>query len=989
MFKSWGIAVFMLVTVLCNSTLQARLVEDSIVYANESMNFIRAFGTREPCPPNYPKAVPVNPNYDKENIDLPGEFQIESFSMANEDDFECDTSRGRHWIRDKNGRKVKLVCQNFYDSLKVHGIGKLKNGTVVQYYKTVRGQIRFFRVKAECKYGVTRSGKCLEPYRSIEVHASKGLKEGDLFYIDEFRNMTIPPGVKHGGYFLVSSVNKKKGKENDINLFIGKDSSRDNALLKLGKSYKSEKFRAQKIINTNKKDAMHFLEKQRKKGRELSSVVERLDGPDPDKKLLCHKRVSANLTGASIADEINARMSTSSDKLTSKRNSFFEKVSPIAVELQQQTGFPASVMLAQWAYETGYGLSNRSREMNSLATAWCQKSGTQTINFPKRWGMEPVSASCVKLGQSYSFKFDNIADSGKVYLYNLLVNPAYAEKYKEIRLNYRLGDITGREKIVDELGAFAPDTKYYAIDLKKIIRDNSLLFQDAHYICGQTKPLISYEVRDIDSEDEIAQDIDLYPPVLLETRRSSRVSPESNGSADSSDTGSIRSRPSDVVGIADLGNHRENVNCLKYDSSNYKDGEARKIAREVNAAASKGTSAKVKSFMDKMSPLAVKIQGKTGFPASVLLAQWAYETGWGTSAKFKDINAAAGHSCWKYSERSTSMSISSKLNLGRSNIQVKCNSKRPSAEGGYYYRFESLEDSAYAHINNLLYNPKTEKSYRELRRVYFDAIKSGEMPDHNKIISSLEAYDAVQSDSAYERGLRSVIARGNMTKFHLMAECGVAPKINPSSVVPIKEDTNVVISSEGKLKPRPVTRNGEAIDRGKIRGDQQVMWDECDKGNGITGSYGNARCNKRQISKELLDFMGSNFSDCVEQGSHSYGIKKEVASIHIKHAGVAGDKNHSGRSYHAINRAVDISALMVTYKDGSKMSFSGSKQIKQGSFFNKFRSCWSSRLIDANRPAYCPGSEPKGCIGHEDSDHKHHLHISVPFCPKRSDFGVK
>ena len=171
---------------------------------------------------------------------------------------------------------------------------------------------------------------------------------------------------------------------------------------------------------------------------------------------------------------------------------------------------------------------------------------------------------------------------------------------------------------------------------------------------------------------------------------------------------------------------------------------------------------------------------------------------------------------------------------------------------------------------------------------------------------------------------------------------------------------------------------------GSIKGEPQVKWDEC---KGIKANYDdgkqNTTCKKRTISKEFINFFDDNFAKCVKKASTTFKGEnpEEIQSIKFSHAGIAGDQRHTNRSYHSVNRAMDIKTISFVQDGKTKtMKVSDQKKSPAKEFFVSFRKCWNDQII--NNKSNCPGRSNKGSIGHEDKNHQHHLHLSLPYCPR-------
>ncbi|WP_417334852.1 hypothetical protein [Halobacteriovorax marinus] len=171
---------------------------------------------------------------------------------------------------------------------------------------------------------------------------------------------------------------------------------------------------------------------------------------------------------------------------------------------------------------------------------------------------------------------------------------------------------------------------------------------------------------------------------------------------------------------------------------------------------------------------------------------------------------------------------------------------------------------------------------------------------------------------------------------------------------------------------------------GSIKGEPQILWDECQ---GIESNYDDgaqsSSCKRRKMSKEFFGFFDKSFGKCVQAAAKGFGQSgdAEVEAIKFSHAGISGDTRHSNRSYHSVNRAIDIRT--IAFKQGDKvvrLKVSDQKKSPSKEFFEQFRKCWHEQIVSYK--SNCPGNEPKGSIGHEDHNHQHHLHLSLPYCPR-------
>jgi hypothetical protein len=174
-----------------------------------------------------------------------------------------------------------------------------------------------------------------------------------------------------------------------------------------------------------------------------------------------------------------------------------------------------------------------------------------------------------------------------------------------------------------------------------------------------------------------------------------------------------------------------------------------------------------------------------------------------------------------------------------------------------------------------------------------------------------------------------------------------------------------------------------------LKGDQ-AYWNECAVAS-MLGSYKGHKCAKRRsISKLFYSFLKKNLSSCVKAGLRS-ARKSGGKTIKLIHKGISGDKAHrkAGKSLHNIDRAIDISDIVA---GKTKINFRTAvvkTKSWQRKFYNSFRTCYQKAHL--RRSSRCKINKRKnggyvGTIGWEDKNHKHHLHLSYPFCGGKKGF---
>lgn len=217
-----------------------------------------------------------------------------------------------------------------------------------------------------------------------------------------------------------------------------------------------------------------------------------------------------------------------------------------------------------------------------------------------------------------------------------------------------------------------------------------------------------------------------------------------------------------------------------------------------------------------------------------------------------------------------------------------------------------------------------------------------------------------------------------------LAACGNAGERQVQSVVDVQNPNGVaeIDSDSHTLKPEQeeeyFTSHFPGSEKATSFKFEQTKWPECV--DTITGNYYGYNCtNNRNISSILKRFMDSYIHQCVNEGLAAQGGGK-VADLHVVHAGIFADPNHSPRSLHSENRAIDIKSMHVQLTTGAvkDLVYEGTTNR---AFYTAFRKCWGGIVNKYNGcPIYGGSAQLTGSIGWENADHQHHMHTSVPYC---------
>jgi flagellum-specific peptidoglycan hydrolase FlgJ len=203
--------------------------------------------------------------------------------------------------------------------------------------------------------------------------------------------------------------------------------------------------------------------------------------------------------------------------------------------------------------------------------------------------------------------------------------------------------------------------------------------------------------------------------------------------------------------------------CLTFDKSIYGAQGKANYEKKVNAATTE--RGKQNTFINYLAPAAVFMQGHTGFPASVILAQVYLESAMGTSRLFKEQNNFAGLSCFNEKPmHEESIDIGATY---KTTISIACDTPRPDREGAYYESFDSLFECAKAYLSNLLDSKQTAAAYADVRDAV-NAHPEGKPADWQTVIAGLHSYAA---DPSYQSSLTKLINELDLTRFDQMESC--------------------------------------------------------------------------------------------------------------------------------------------------------------------------------------------------------------------------
>ncbi len=152
--------------------------------------------------------------------------------------------RGEELLTQK-GQLIARVTSAFKKQLDVEGSARLRDGRIVNIEDRVRGQQRYVVVQ-NAPFGLGAPGFKLIPYRTVAVDPRR-IKLGTVLYIPSLVGITLPSGELHDGFcFAHDTGHGITG--NRLDLFVGFESDRDNALTRSGRIASGEPIQVHAVV---------------------------------------------------------------------------------------------------------------------------------------------------------------------------------------------------------------------------------------------------------------------------------------------------------------------------------------------------------------------------------------------------------------------------------------------------------------------------------------------------------------------------------------------------------------------------------------------------------------------------------------------------------------------------------------------------------------------------------------------------------------------
>ena len=138
----------------------------------------------------------------------------------------------------REGQLIARVAPDFRRQLDTEGSARLRDGRIVNIEERVGGTMRYLVVRG-APFGVGAPGYRLVPYRTVAVDPRR-IKLGTVLYIPALVGIPLPTGEVHDGFGFAHDTGRGIT-GNRVDIFVGFESDRDNALTRSGRIESQER----------------------------------------------------------------------------------------------------------------------------------------------------------------------------------------------------------------------------------------------------------------------------------------------------------------------------------------------------------------------------------------------------------------------------------------------------------------------------------------------------------------------------------------------------------------------------------------------------------------------------------------------------------------------------------------------------------------------------------------------------------------------------
>lgn len=229
-----------------------------------------------------------------------------------------------------------------------------------------------------------------------------------------------------------------------------------------------------------------------------------------------------------------------------------------------------------------------------------------------------------------------------------------------------------------------------------------------------------------------------------------------------------------------------------------------------------------------------------------------------------------------------------------------------------------------------------------------------------------------------------------------VVEASMAPA---SAVSPPSRPANLTTASAAAAPAAPAvpTRDYSVRSAGRRAHLQEALSDvrSCNSLVFIEGtktSRNRNDCDTLTTAQSFVSTLMRQLPLCVAEGVRASGYSKPIKQTKVYNAKSVrtGTDNDGNMSLHFTGRALDIWQIDVIFEDNTTLNTPMTVASKNLPFYKKFNDCWERETVAALRRQY-PNNRSchsyDGLIDCSRRDHRDHVHVSLPYCPKKTGYN--
>ncbi len=157
---------------------------------------------------------------------------------------------------------------------------------------------------------------------------------------------------------------------------------------------------------------------------------------------------------------------------------------------------------------------------------------------------------------------------------------------------------------------------------------------------------------------------------------------------------------------------------------------------------------------------------------------------------------------------------------------------------------------------------------------------------------------------------------------------------------------------------------------------------------GPRGTNNRNGCDELKTARSFADTLMHQLPLCIAEGVRASGISKPIKNtkIYNAHSVRSTPQTSDCRSLHYKGRAFDIWGMDVTFEDGTTLYTKMHIDHRSRPFYKEFNKCWERETKAVMRRTNRQCERYDGLLDCADRDHRDHVHVSLPYCPKKPGY---